>query len=50
MIEGRIAPESFECAPGLKLAAHERLSKLQVDTLTQRDHAIHKALMQMVGG
>ncbi|SFQ15431.1 hypothetical protein SAMN05421853_102162 [Roseivivax halotolerans] len=36
MIEGRIAPESFECAPGLKLAAHERLSKLQVDTLTQR--------------
>ncbi|MCE0504373.1 MULTISPECIES: GTA head formation protein, RCAP_rcc01685 family [unclassified Roseivivax] len=28
--------ESFDCAPGLQLAAHERLSELQFATLGQR--------------
>jgi len=28
--------ESFECAPGLRLEAHERLARLQVETLNAR--------------
>ncbi|MBY6115447.1 hypothetical protein KUW09_16690 [Mameliella alba] len=28
--------ESFACAPGLRLEAHERVSKLQFDALTDR--------------
>lgn len=28
--------ETFACAPGLRLEAHERLSKLQFDALDQR--------------
>ncbi|MEN9059928.1 GTA head formation protein, RCAP_rcc01685 family [Ponticoccus litoralis] len=28
--------EAFACAPGLRLEAHERLSKLQFDALDQR--------------
>ncbi|KAA2317416.1 hypothetical protein DL237_06395 [Pseudooceanicola sediminis] len=32
----RISYESFECAPSLKLEAHERVSKLQIDGLNGR--------------
>ena len=32
----RWAVEPFECAPGLKLQAHERLSRVQMDGLMQQ--------------
>jgi hypothetical protein len=32
----RRVSESFACAPGLKLEAHERLSKLQFDAIDSR--------------
>ena len=32
----RLAPERFECAPGLRLEAHERLSELQFNTIAAR--------------
>lgn len=36
MTDLRSRHESFACAPGLRLEAHERLSKLQVQMLTDR--------------
>ncbi|MBV7393583.1 GTA head formation protein, RCAP_rcc01685 family [Mameliella sediminis] len=36
MTELRSRHESFACAPGLRLEAHERVSKLQFDALTDR--------------
>lgn len=32
----RLGFEAFDCAPALRLEAHERLSKLHVDGLNQR--------------
>ncbi|TLP56514.1 hypothetical protein FEE96_21345 [Parasedimentitalea maritima] len=29
-------PPSFDCAPGLRLAAHERVNQLQQDNLNRR--------------
>ena len=34
--ERRYGFEAFDCAPGLRLDAHERLSKLHIDGLSQR--------------
>jgi hypothetical protein len=34
--EMRARGESFACAPGLRLEAHEKLSKLQIDALNER--------------
>jgi hypothetical protein len=34
--EMRARVESFACAPGLRLEAHEKLSKLQIDALNER--------------
>ena len=36
MTELRAMHESFACAPGLRLEAHEKVSKLQFDTLNAR--------------
>ncbi len=36
MTEVRSRHEAFACAPGLRLEAHERVSKLQFDALTDR--------------
>lgn len=33
MSESRIGFETFECAPGLRLAAHERVSQIHHDNL-----------------
>ena len=40
-----MAFERFDCAPGLKLQAHERLTELQFETLNQRLDRM-EALMQ----
>ena len=36
MADGRPGLEAFECAPGLKLAAHERVSQIHQDNLNRR--------------
>ncbi|SNR60960.1 GTA head formation protein, RCAP_rcc01685 family [Puniceibacterium sediminis] len=36
MSERRVGFESFDCAPGLRLEAHERLSALHYETLNAR--------------
>ncbi|ETX28240.1 GTA head formation protein, RCAP_rcc01685 family [Roseivivax isoporae] len=36
MPEPRAAYDAFDCAPGLRLEAHERLSKLHFETLSAR--------------
>ncbi|WP_146587368.1 GTA head formation protein, RCAP_rcc01685 family [Puniceibacterium confluentis] len=36
MAERRAGFEAFDCAPGLRLEAHERLSALQFETLDGR--------------
>lgn len=36
MSEQRYGFEAFECAPGLRLEAHERVAKLQFDSLNRR--------------
>ncbi len=36
MAERRVGFEAFDCAPGLRLEAHERLSALQFATLDAR--------------
>ncbi|QFS82028.1 hypothetical protein FIU97_04490 [Roseivivax sp. THAF40] len=45
MSEPRIPTERFECAPGLRLEAHERLSDLQFRNLAARLDRI-EALME----
>ena len=36
MIDGRGDQEPFACAPGLRLAAHERVSQIHNDNLNHR--------------
>ncbi|SMX36716.1 GTA head formation protein, RCAP_rcc01685 family [Maliponia aquimaris] len=45
MTELRSRHEAFACAPGLRLEAHERVSKLQFDALTDRFQRL-EALME----
>jgi hypothetical protein len=45
MTEMRSRAETFACAPGLRLEAHERVSKLQYDGLTDRFQRL-EALME----
>lgn len=33
---GKYSYDQFECAPGLRLEAHERVAKLQFDALNKR--------------
>ncbi|MFD1344535.1 GTA head formation protein, RCAP_rcc01685 family [Litorisediminicola beolgyonensis] len=39
--------EAFDCAPGLRLSAHERLSELQFDQLGQRLDRIEALIERM---
>jgi len=43
--ELRSRHESFSCAPGLRLDAHERMSKLQFDAMADRFNRL-EALME----
>ncbi|SFK66745.1 GTA head formation protein, RCAP_rcc01685 family [Shimia haliotis] len=36
MSDQRFGFEAFDCAPGLRLEAHERVAKLQFDSLNRR--------------
>ena len=36
MGEGRFGFEAFDCAPALRMEAHERVAKLQFDSLNRR--------------
>lgn len=45
MTEMRSRAETFACAPGLRLEAHERVSKLQYEGLTDRFQRL-EALME----
>ena len=45
MTDMRSRAETFACAPGLRLEAHERVSKLQYDGLTDRFQRL-EALME----
>lgn len=39
--------EAFECAPGLRLEAHERISRLQTEAMTQRLEKLEAALERL---
>ncbi|MFP7673371.1 hypothetical protein ACG74X_08445 [Marivita sp. S0852] len=36
MSEGRVGFEAFDCAPGLKLEAHERVTQLRFEGISSR--------------
>ncbi|SEO50496.1 hypothetical protein SAMN04490248_10656 [Salinihabitans flavidus] len=36
MDDGRYGFEVFDCAPALRLEAHERVAKLQIDSINRR--------------
>ena len=40
--------EKFDCAPGLKLAAHERVSQIHHDTLCQRLDRIEEMMERLI--
>ena len=46
MADGRLY-ERFECAPGLKLAAHERLSEIQFDNIRERLDRLEEVLHRL---
>ena len=39
--------EHFDCAPGLRLEAHERVAKLQFDSLNRRLDKIEKLMERL---
>ena len=39
--------EAFDCAPALRLQAHERVSQLQIDALTQRLERIEERMERL---
>ena len=43
-LQARYGFEAFDCAPALRLEAHERVSRLQHDALTQRLEKIEQAM------
>lgn len=45
--EPRSRHEVFACAPGLRLEAHERLSKLQFDALNARFERLEKLMERL---
>lgn len=47
MTEVRSRHEAFACAPGLRLEAHERVSKLQFDALTDRFQRLEALLERL---
>ncbi|KPA22821.1 hypothetical protein shim_11090 [Shimia sp. SK013] len=47
MSEHRIGFEAFDCAPGLRLEAHERVAKLQFDSLNRRLDKMESAIEKL---
>lgn len=47
MSEMRSRAEPFACAPGLRLEAHERVSKLQFDALNARFERLEKLMERL---
>jgi hypothetical protein len=43
----RFAYEPFECAPGLRLAAHERVSQIHHDNLNKRLDRLEEVLERL---
>ena len=39
--------EAFDCAPALRLEAHERVAKLQFDSLNKRLHRIEELIERL---
>ncbi len=47
MGDPRFGFESFDCAPGLRLEAHERVAKLQFDSLNRRLDKIEQLIERL---
>ncbi|WP_422050097.1 GTA head formation protein, RCAP_rcc01685 family [Shimia sp.] len=47
MHEPRYGFEHFDCAPGLRLEAHERVAKLQFDSLNRRLDKIEQLMERL---
>ncbi|MBO9408045.1 hypothetical protein J7399_11445 [Shimia sp. R9_1] len=47
MREPRYGFEHFDCAPGLRLEAHERVAKLQFDSLNRRLDKIEQLMERL---
>ena len=47
MSERRPGFEAFDCAPALRLEAHERVSHLQIEGLTRRAERLEAALEKL---
>lgn len=47
MTDMRSRQEAFACAPGLRLEAHERVSKLQFDALDARFARLEKLMERL---
>ncbi|MEP2530667.1 hypothetical protein [Shimia sp.] len=47
MSEQRYGFEQFDCAPGLRLEAHERVAKLQFDGLNRRLDKIEQSIERL---
>ena len=47
MADERRIYESFDCAPGLRLQAHERVSQIHHDTLCQRLDRIEEMMERL---
>lgn len=47
MTEHPVRPAPFECAPGLRLAAHERVSAIHNENLTRRLDRLEEILERL---
>lgn len=47
MSDPRFGFEAFDCAPGLRLEAHERVAKLQFDSLNRRLDKIEASIERL---
>lgn len=47
MADGRTGFEAFDCAPALRLEAHERVSHLQIEGLQTRAERLEQALERL---
>ncbi len=47
MSDPRSGFEAFDCAPGLRLEAHERVAKLQFDSLNRRLDKIEASIERL---
>lgn len=42
-----LSPPPFECAPGLRLSAHERIAEVQQQAMTRRQEQLEMMLERM---